>query len=94
MSDLQDVAQALGHSSIRPGLPHSNVHFFHTVEPPLAIRLRIRRIAERSGVADLLRPRILDVLGIADLDRAKSDELVAIESMLQVLTLYEPHPRG
>lgn len=70
---------------------HTAVHFFHTVEPPLAIRLRIRRIAERSGVTDLLRPRILDVLGIADLDRAKSDELVAIESMLQVLTLYEPH---
>lgn len=59
-------------------------------DPPQIVRNRIRRIARRAGIEHLLGPRILHVLKLESLDKAKPEELEAIESMLQIVSLYEP----
>jgi len=60
-----------------------------TEETDDAMRQRIVRIAQRSGVELAVKSRILEPLGIADLKVASRNKLSAVEQMLQVLTLYE-----
>jgi hypothetical protein len=60
-----------------------------TEESDDAMRQRIVRIAQRSGIELAVKSRILDPLGIANLQVASREALFAIEQMLHVLTLYE-----
>jgi len=60
-----------------------------TKESDDAMRQRIVRIAQRSGVELAVKSRMLDPLGIVNLKVASREALFAIEQMLQVLTLYE-----
>lgn len=50
------------------------------------------RIARNASVEHLVKPRILDVLGIPSLELADIHQLEGVLSMLQTLTLYEGRP--
>lgn len=52
----------------------------------------ITRIARNASVEHLVKPRILDVLGIPSLELADIHQLEGVLSMLQTLTLYEGRP--
>ena len=49
----------------------------------------ITRIARNASVEHLVKPRILDVLGVESLDVADIHQLEGVLSMLRALTLYE-----
>lgn len=49
----------------------------------------IARIARNANVEHLVKPRILDVLGVESLGVADIHQLEGVLSMLRVLTLYE-----
>lgn len=65
------------------------VYHLKIEEPEDVIRQRIVRISQRSGVAHIVKSRILDPLGIVDLNMASRELLSAVEQMLHVLTLYK-----
>jgi hypothetical protein len=52
------------------------------------LRQKIDRFVIRHHLSDLLRPRILDPLGISNLETAELQQLQTIHTLLQPLTLY------
>lgn len=52
------------------------------------LRRKIIQFTDRHNIKHLLQPRILDPLGISSLENAEIQQLEAVLSLLQPLTLY------
>ena len=88
-STAMTLLDATGIFGVVPLAKRRIVYRQKTKESDDAMRQRIVRIAQRSGVELAVKSRMLDPLGIANLKVASREALFAIEQMLQVLTLYE-----